>query len=99
MPDRKVLRSRLRLLEINRRERWLIGSVRELPGLGRGYRADPLGPAHIVELRQTAGTVKDEVVPKRHVPDGNVLLRDEGQAAVRSSDRQQADGTGRRGPQ
>src|SRR5262249_56030624 len=88
VPDRKVFRSRLRLLEVNRRERWLIGSVRQLAGLGRGYRADPLGPAQIVELRQTAGTVKDEVVLKRHVPDGNVFLRDERQVAVRSSDRQ-----------
>src|SRR5215831_11099028 len=89
MPDRKVLRSRLRLLEVNRRERWLIGSVRQFAGLGRDYRADPLGPGHIVELRQTAGTVKDEVVLKRHVPDGYVFLRDERQVAVRSSDRQQ----------
>src|SRR5262245_56338013 len=94
MPDRKVFRSRLRLLEINRRERWLIGSVRELPGLGRDYRADPLGPSHIVELRQAAGTVEDEVVLQRHVPDGNVFLRDERQVAVRSSDRQQSDETG-----
>ena len=38
-------------------------------------------------LHGTAGTVKDEVVLKRHVPDGNVFLRDERQVAVRSSDR------------
>jgi len=40
-------------------------------------------------LRQTAGTVKDEVVLKGHVPDGNAFLRDERQVAVRSSDREQ----------
>ena len=81
------------MLEVNRREQWTVSAVRQLAGLGRGYRADPLGPAQIVELRQTAGTVKDEVVLKRHVPDGNAFLRDERQVAVRSSDRQQADET------
>jgi hypothetical protein len=44
-------------------------------------------------LRQTAGTVKDEVILKRHVPDGNAFLRDERQVAVRSSDRKQSDAT------
>src|SRR5437660_11634253 len=71
----------------------MIGSVRQLAGLGRGYRADPLRPGHIVELRETAGTVKDEVVLKRHVPDGNAFLRDERQVAVRSPDRKQTDET------
>ena len=94
IPDGKVLRSRLRLVEVNRRERWLIGSVREFAGLGRGYRADPLRPGHIVELRQTAGAVEDEIVLKRHVADGNAFLRDERQVAVRSSDRKQSDEPG-----
>ena len=44
-------------------------------------------------MRQTAGTVEDEVVLKRHVPDGNAFLRDERQVAVRSSDRKQTDET------
>jgi hypothetical protein len=62
------------------------------PAFG-GYRADPLRPAQIVELRQTAGTIKDEVVLKRHVPDRNAFLRDERQVAVRSSDGKQPDET------
>jgi hypothetical protein len=44
-------------------------------------------------LRQAAGTVKDEVILKRHVADGNVLLGDQRQVAVRSSDRKQPDET------
>jgi hypothetical protein len=42
-------------------------------------------------LRETAGTVKDEVVLKRHVPDGNAFLRDERQVAVGSSDGKETD--------
>ena len=79
------------MLEVDRREQWTVSAVRELVGLGRGYRADPLGPAQIVELRETAGTVKDEVVLKRHVPDGNAFLRDERQVAVGSSDGKETD--------
>ena len=44
-------------------------------------------------MRQAAGAVEDEIVLKRHVPDGNVLLGDERQVAVRSSDRKQPDET------
>ena len=62
IPDGKVLRSRLRSVEVNRRERWLIGSVREFAGLGRDYSADPLRPGHIVELCQTAGTVEENCI-------------------------------------
>src|SRR5262249_60850092 len=57
-------------------------------------RDAPGGRGQMLEWRKTAGTVKDEVVLKRHVPDGNVFLRDERQIAVRSSDRQQSDETG-----
>src|SRR5262249_16513341 len=57
-------------------------------------RDAPGGRGQMLEWRETAGTVKDEVVLKRHVPDGNVFLRDERQVAVRSSDRQQSDETG-----
>jgi hypothetical protein len=81
------------LVEVNRREQWTVRAVREFAGLGRRYRADPLGPAQIVELRRTAGPVKDEVVLKRHVPDGNAFLRDERQVAVRSSDGKQTNQT------
>ena len=42
-------------------------------------------------MREPAGAVEDEVVLKRHVPDRNVLLRDNGQVAVRASDGEQAD--------
>ena len=59
------------------------------PALRRDDRVDPLGPAQIVELRQTASAVKDKIVLQRHVPDGNVLLGDERQVAVRSPDRKQ----------
>src|SRR5262249_1421314 len=57
-------------------------------------RDAPGGRGQMLEWRETAGTVKDEVVLKRHVADGNVFLRDERQVAVRSSDRQQSDETG-----
>src|SRR5262249_5824740 len=43
---------------------------------------------------QTAGTVENVVVLKRHVANGNAFLRDERQVAVRSSDRKQADEAG-----
>jgi hypothetical protein len=84
-----VAYSRLRSVEVDRRERWTVGAVRQLAGLRRRYRADPLGPSRIVELRQTAGTVEDEVILKRHVADGNAFLRDERQVAVCPTDGKQ----------
>ena len=48
----------------------------------------------MVELRQTTGTIEDEIVLKRHIPDGNVLLGDERQVAIGSSDGKQTDETG-----
>src|SRR4029077_1768874 len=41
----------------------------------------------------TTGTVKDKIVLKRHVPDRNVLLGDERQVAVGSSNRKQTNET------
>ena len=82
------------MFEVNRREQWTIRPVLELARLRRDDRADPLGPAQIVELRHTAGAVKDEIVLQRHVPDGNTLLGDERQVAVGSSDRKQTRETG-----
>src|SRR5262249_15077253 len=76
-------------LEVTRRERWTVRAVRQLALLRRDYRADPLRPAQIVELRQTAGAVKDEIVLQRHVPDGDAPLGDERQVAIRSPDRKQ----------
>ena len=61
--------------------------------LRRRYRADKLRPVRIVELRQAAGAIEDEIVLQHHVPDGNAVLRDERQVAVRASDRKQADKT------
>ena len=44
-------------------------------------------------MRQTAGTIEDKIVLKRHVPDRNVLFRHERQVAVGSSDGKQTDET------
>ena len=77
IPHRGVFRSRLRCAEVDRRERRTVGAVRQFVALRRRYRIDPLGPVRIVELREPAGAVEDEVVLQRHVADRNVLLRDE----------------------
>ena len=69
IPHRGVFRSRLRSREVDRRERWTVGAVRQLVALRRRDRVDPLRPVRIVELREAAGAVEDEVVLQRHVPD------------------------------
>ena len=63
------------MLEVDRRERWTIGgAVLEFDRLRRDDRVDPLGPAQIVELRQTAGAVKDKIVLRKALGVGTPLI-------------------------
>ena len=61
IPDGEVLRSRLRSVEVDRRERRPVGAVRQLVGLRRLDRADPLRPGRIVELRQPPARSKTKL--------------------------------------
>ena len=72
---------------------WAVGAVGQLFRLRWRYGVDPLRPGRIVEFGQTAGTVKDEVILKRHVPNGNVVVGNERQVAVGPADGKQADET------
>ena len=81
------------IIEVNRRKQRTIGAVRQLVALRRRYRADPLRPSRIGELSHAAGTIEDVVILKRHVPNGNIVLSDQRQIAVRSSDGKETDET------
>ena len=88
----KYFVSRLGLVEVHRREqtggrcrspaRRPCGGVIELTNCGQ---------YGLLSCARPFGAIEDEIVLKHHVPDGNAVLRDERQVAVRASDREQAD--------
>jgi hypothetical protein len=91
IPDGKVFLSWLGLVEIYRGKQRAVSALRQLIALRRRYRAYELRPVRVVELRKTIRAIEDEIVLQQHVSDGNAVLRDERQVAVRAADGEQAD--------
>ena len=91
IPDGKVFLRWLGLVEIYRGKHRAIGALRQFIALRRRYRAYELRPVRVVELRKAIRAIEHEIVLQQHVSDGNAVLRDERQVAVRAADREQAD--------
>ena len=89
-PDGDVVRARLRLAEVDRRQQRAIGAFGELVAGRRGERADELRPVGVVELGEAAAAVEHGVVLQHHGADRDVVRRHQRQVAVGASDRQQA---------
>ena len=75
--------------EVHRRQARLIRSVGELVALRRLQRADALRPVGLFSWWPLPLRSKTKLYCNRHVADGNVVLRDQGQVAVGSADLQQ----------
>ncbi len=75
--------------DVDRGQARLIRAVGQLVALGRLGRAHPLTPAVVVQLMALPVSVEHVVVLNRHVAHRNVVLRDEWQVAVGSTDLEQ----------